>query len=302
MVFKKTKRTDRPTKNTKRQTRPETQGSGSAESEMDDIGYRMLTGICIAAVAGSLLLLGFFFSSDVRSNIIAAKTTMVHAETSDGAGDTVVSGVSDSTPDLVDALNNPNVSREEVIAHLNRMNEEDFQVFIEAVTDESSTEETEGTETRSASEKLYEMLAEGESVGKSDIIAYFKEMDDAEFDSYIESLVTAFGPEPSSKGSTSSDSLQPTVEDAYAEAERLHPGQINASKRLKLVEDLNAKDYMYYVAEEGDTLIKLSRAFNVPLGQLIELNGIHDADVIPAGMILLFPSATEQPDLEKDTE
>lgn len=302
MVFKKKPRTDKPSRKKQRQTRPETEGTGFTESEMDDIGYRMLSGISIAAVVGSLLFLGFFFSSDVRSNILAAKATMVHAESSGAPENTVVSSVSDSAPDLVNTLSDPNVSREEVIAHLNQMNEEDFQTFIETVTDESKTEGTGETETQSASEKLYDMLAQGETVGKSDIIAYFNEMNDSEFDSYIESLVTAFGPEPSSKGSESDDSLKPTVEDAYAEAERLHPGKIDASKRLKLVEDLNAKDYMYYVAEEGDTLIKLSRAFNVPLGQLVELNGIHDADVIPAGMILLFPSETEQPDLKEHTK
>lgn len=87
-----------------------------------------------------------------------------------------------------------------------------------------------------------------------------------------------------------------SLAEAYAEAESKYPGQIDGSKRLKLVDELNAIDYTYYVAESGDTLLELSRTFAIPLGQLVEINGIHEADEIDAGAILLFPSETVQPE------
>lgn len=90
-------------------------------------------------------------------------------------------------------------------------------------------------------------------------------------------------------------SRQQTLEQAYLKAEKKFGSRIDASKRLKLVDELNAVDYKYYVAEKGDTLLYLSQAFGVPLGQLMELNGIGDADKINAGMILLFPLETKQP-------
>lgn len=86
-----------------------------------------------------------------------------------------------------------------------------------------------------------------------------------------------------------------SLEQAYLKAEQKFGSRIDASKRLTLVDELNAVDYKYYVAEKGDTLLYLSQAFGVPLGQLMELNGIGDADKINAGMILLFPLETKQP-------
>lgn len=86
-----------------------------------------------------------------------------------------------------------------------------------------------------------------------------------------------------------------SLEKAYLKAEKKFGSRIDASKRLTLVDELNAVDYKYYVAEKGDTLLYLSQAFGVPLGQLMELNGIGDADKINAGMILLFPLETKQP-------
>lgn len=90
-------------------------------------------------------------------------------------------------------------------------------------------------------------------------------------------------------------SREQTLEQAYLKAEQKFGTRIDASKRLTLVDELNAVGYKYYVAEKGDTLLYLSQAFGVPLGQLMELNGIGDADKINAGMILLFPLETKQP-------
>lgn len=269
----------------KKPKRPESREPGLVEEQADALGHRILSISCIAAVIGSLLLLAFFFSSDVRGNIMAAKATHVYAATSK-----VASAEEKSVPDLDSVLNDPDTSREDVAALLKRMSDEDFRAFIERITERA--EAGEAKTATSGTEGLQESLTEGELTSKSDILTHLNQMDEAEFTVFMKAVVATI------QQDSSDDSLQVTLDEAYSKAEELYPGQIDGSKRLKLVKDLNATDYRYYVAEEGDTLIKLSRSFQVPLGQLIELNGIHDADVIPAGMILLFPSDTEQPDLE----
>ncbi|MCC2248937.1 LysM peptidoglycan-binding domain-containing protein [Virgibacillus sp. AGTR] len=283
----------------KRQNKPVRQKSGLIKEQIEDFNHRMLAIFCIAGVIGTLLFLAFFFSSDIRNKIIAAKTTSVYATHSSTSDHTNLSGVSDSTLDFTSVLNDPDVSREDAVDYLSRMSDEDFQTFINTFTEKT---EQRDIETSGLTSELHDLLLQSEHK-KLDIIAYLKQMDAVEFNTLVNTFLTTVRPNSKQQSSVMSDktesSLQGSLEDAYAEAERLYPGQINGSTRLKLVEDLNATDYMYYVAEEGDTLIKLSRAFNVSLGQLVELNGIHDADFIPAGMILLFPSDTEQPDISE---
>ncbi|WP_078598645.1 LysM peptidoglycan-binding domain-containing protein [Evansella clarkii] len=293
MRSKRTKITD---KTSKKQDEPVMQKGGPVEAQADELGFRMLSGISIAAVIGSVLILTFFFSSDVQYKILAAKATPVQAERV--SAPEIAGGETDSgfapTPDLPSAVIDQNVSREEVVSHISRMSEEDFQDFILTITEKSGTE----GESVQGDIELHVSLKQEDSPEKSDMMDHLNEMDKAEFDALINTLIEVAGQENLTEISSLEESLHMTIEDAYAEAEQLYPGQIDGSKRLKLVEGLNATGYMYYVAEEGDTLIKLSRAFHVPLGQLMELNGIRDADVIPAGMILLFPSDTEQPDIK----
>ncbi|MGX1195818.1 LysM peptidoglycan-binding domain-containing protein [Metabacillus sp. SLBN-84] len=244
------------------------QEAGSIEEQVESLSNRMLAICCMAAAVGSLLFLAFFFSSDMRGNIIAAKAASIRAER------TADVSVKQEVPDLAAALRDPNMSREDALRSLKQMSDAEFKLFVEKITGKNSSLES-----------------APEAPAKVDVVDQIKSMDEAEFDAFIDALSQAAGQQAKEKKT----SLRMTLEEAYAEAERLYPGQIDGSKRLKLIEDLNSKDFMYYVAEEGDTLIQLSRTFGVPLGQLVELNGIHDADRIPAGMILLFPSDTEQP-------
>lgn len=87
-----------------------------------------------------------------------------------------------------------------------------------------------------------------------------------------------------------------SLEEAYKEAEDLFPEKVTASKRLKTISDIKAVDYVYYIVEKGDTLSKLSAYFEIPIGQLIEINGIKNPNLIRTGQILIFPSETKQPD------
>lgn len=270
-------------RSSKKPKKPTVQTSGLLEEQADLIGHRMLLISSIAAAAGSLLLLGMFFSSDVRGNILAAKATPVYAETSNNTNQ-------EKAQDLVSVLQDPHTSREDVAALLSRMRDEDFKTFVERITERAEVGKVKTATTDT--EGLYDSLTRGELTTKSDIIAHLDKMDETEFMVFIKAMMATIQPDASDV------SLKTGLDEAYAEAEARYPGQIDGSKRLKLVKDLNATDYLYYVAEEGDTLLELSRSFDVPLGQLVELNGIHDADVIPAGMILLFPTDTEQPDLE----
>lgn len=285
----------------KQDNQPVKQESGLIEEQMENLNYRALMIFSTVGAACAILGLLFFFNSDVGSKIITAKTTPVVAAQSSTPNQPGVLGASEGSgsTDLVAVLNDPEVSREVLVAHLTHMSDEEFQRFIDTVTIQTA-----GTNVSGANDALIELLQDERS--KSAIITYLNELDKAEFDALIRAILTAVGAD--SEQETDSmflntedpqETLQKTLEDAYAEAVRMYPGQIDGSKRLKLIDDLNATSYMYYVAEEGDTLIKLSHAFHVPLGQLVELNGIHDADVIPAGMVLLFPSDTVQPDIRK---
>lgn len=142
-------------------------------------------------------------------------------------------------------------------------------------------------------------------VSGDEILNYLKEADDDVYEAFLVALHNASGSRELGD-LLNSDEYQrhmaeavedgvargKTLEEAYREAEALYPGEISADQRLSLIDELNAQDYMYYVAERGDTLIKLSMEFDVPLGQLVAINGIHDADMIPAGMIILFPLDT----------
>lgn len=290
------KRSDKTNK--KQANKPVKQQTGIIEEQMDNLNYRALIIFSMVGVACAILCLMLFFSSDIRGKIIAAKATPVVAAHSSTLNNPDVLSSSDATgsTDLVSVLNDPEVSREVLVAHLTHMSDDDFKSFIETVTIK-----TEGSNVSDANDALDELFFQ-EEPSKSDIITHLNEMDEAEFDMLIDAVIIAVRPELKQQIQATNRTeipLQESLEDAYAEAERLYPGQIDGSKRLKLVQELNATSYMYYVAEEGDTLTKLSHAFNVPLGQLVELNGIHDADVIPAGMILLFPSDTEQPEIRK---
>lgn len=156
----------------------------------------------------------------------------------------------------------------------------------------------------------------GANMTKEDLLSYVGDLPDDEAEIILNSIqsrpkevkdnqAAGSGPSSATEGSTSattSSSVDPVASissavDSAVEAESKSTSHVNRSKRLKLVQDLNSTDHLYYVAEDGDTMLALSKAFGVSLGQLLELNGLDDVDVIRAGQILLFPGDTKQPDL-----
>lgn len=214
-----------------RASRPVTE----TEYHPDAENHQLTIWVSIGAVVASLLLVGGFFVSNARENIVAAKqaslVTPVMAETK-------------TTPPETDNLEEPDV-----------MPEATEPVPLAEQLDEMSTDEVIA---------LAETL---ETVIKNNPERFERSAEDV--------------------GAVEKGGM--TLAEAYAEAERRYPDKVDASKRLKLVSDLGSGAYWYYVAEQGDTLIGLSEAFNVPLGQLVELNGMRDADRLPAGMIILLP-------------
>lgn len=147
-------------------------------------------------------------------------------------------------------------------------------------TDEPVAPETDVADTDDVtSESLAEQL---DSMSSDEVLALADTLE-----AVIKKNPERFERSASEVGALTQDGM--TLAEAYAEAERRYPDKVDASKRLKLVADLGSGAYWYYVAEQGDTLIGLSEAFNVPLGQLVELNGMRDADRLPAGMIILLP-------------
>jgi LysM repeat protein len=188
-----------------------------------------------------------------------------------------------------------------------------------AVTSLSSDPQLDTEEETTSSPRI--VVIPGANLTKEDLLTYVGDLPDDEAEMILKSFQTrsedvkdsqiAESPSSSTEGSASataspsvdpvapSASEKPSPVDVAIEADHKSASQINGSKRLKLVQDLNSTDYLYYVAEDGDTLLDLSKAFGVSLGQLLEVNGLNDADVIRAGQILLFPGDTKQPDLSE---
>ena len=133
-------------------------------------------------------------------------------------------------------------------------------------------------------------------IDREDLIEYLDELSDKEFEVFIQTMADIIhehtnGSDKSLSTTTSSETYIDlvTLQEAYERAEEKYPNQIDASKRISLINELNAIDYDYYVVEHGDTLGELSKALEIPMGQFIEINGIQDADRIRIGEILLVP-------------
>lgn len=62
------------------------------------------------------------------------------------------------------------------------------------------------------------------------------------------------------------------------------------SMRLRLEPDRDGGDIYYYVVEPGDSLAKISEAFGVPVGQLMEDNHIEDGNLIFVGEVIFMPT------------
>lgn len=249
-------------------------------ARVDELGNRTIKIVSLATIGLTVVLLGYFFTSDIREKIILAKTQFAPVvQAASGNTDTSTDTSDEPTNEQFSITTVPGVvvhiDRAEMEKYLAEMNDAEFKQFVESLLKAS---------------------------GSSDLRAIIDKQKSQDDSGSVDG-------EPSDEAilgkdgkPTARDNVGKTLEEAYAEAERQFPNQIDGSKRLKLIQDLNAGDYMYYVAEDGDTLLALSKAFGVPLGQLVELNGIHDADKIPAGMIILFPAGTEQPPLETESQ
>jgi len=266
--------------------------TGLPIEEMDNIGLNWTRFTLFAGATGLLVFLGVFFMTDLGDRIIASKQQSVYASSVQTAKDK-------GSDDLTDAVDTNTFhialfadgqpTKSDVLRYLESLSDAEFEQFKKAILVKITAEHVEHIPT---AHTLFTALQDGTVSSKADVIAALQAMPDTEFDALIKAIITIDNPNanPQDDGV-----FQSSLEAAYAEAEKRYPGQIDGSKRLKLVADLNAIDYLYYVAEYGDTLLELSQAFNVPLGQLVELNGIHDADLIYAGEIILFPSDTVQP-------
>lgn len=79
---------------------------------------------------------------------------------------------------------------------------------------------------------------------------------------------------------------QETAKEAAAKAEQQK--QLD-SMRLRIKPDRDTGNLYYYVVESGDQLSDLAEYFDVPVGQLMEINYIDDADSIYVGEILFMP-------------
>lgn len=312
------------------------QGDQDMERKVQHVSDRMAVGICVVAIIGAGLLLMFFFSSDIKDKIILATSSKqaTHQEAvthpqapaddqqadqkgngEEGSGHDKSSNHSPGERDVNDGKDDVNISvkpsdihKKDVVKYVNRMKKAEFKQFLMLITEHMSADDLKDSD---AATDLYLLISEGKIKKKSHLTEYIKKMNDDDLDVFLAATLTSLPADDASrlvsgvatspkggKGVRTQERTSTSIEDAYEKAEALYPDKIDKSKRLKLIADLNATEYMYYVAEEGDTLIKLSRAFHVPLGQLVELNGIHNADKIKAGAIILFPSDTKQPKIK----
>lgn len=238
-------------------------GSDRATRAALDTSQKVAVGVTVAAV----LAMGLLFGSGVTDKMVQAKArSVVTTNPSAIVGDSGSTDTSDEKradgSDVTGDDINPDAERDE----------------SEGSNDKAPLDLREG-------ETIH--IAPGAVVDKKTLTKHLSQMKPEAFLALVASVDRVISETKSGeKGS---------LEQAYLAAEKKFGSRIDASKRLTLVDELNAVDYKYYVAEKGDTLLYLSQAFGVPLGQLMELNGIGDADKINAGMILLFPLETKQP-------
>lgn len=272
---------------------------------MDTLGFKFAVGVSALAIVGLIAFFVFFFSSDARHVIAKSSIDRAYAKVQRQGcnGSTVcLDSSSDESTASKDknyhvAILSDKVDKTEFIAYLSDMSDDDVIGLIDKVASNVSLGDT---KIIGQTRKFFKALYLDEISTKAEIIDYLSDFKSLDFEFFIYEVVKALNPEQLPRldkrvVSDTDDKLKWTIEQAYEEAERLYPGKVNVSKRLRLIADLNSSDYLYYVAERGDTLLKLSEAFQVSLGQLVELNGIQDADKIRAGEILLFPVSAKQP-------
>ncbi|MBD7970387.1 LysM peptidoglycan-binding domain-containing protein [Paenibacillus gallinarum] len=274
------------------------------QNDIYSTGTRSVTIASVVTIAGAALFFVLFFSMDVPSKIVNASASQQLAAassvtTSNEQADTENSI---SSPRII-VLPSVDMPKDEFMTYLRDMSEDDVKIVLEAIQTQGVSK-NEGPVVGSSSSMngvtLYEEILSGDVVMKTDIMDRLERLDSKEFTSFMLSITSGEGSSTSTPGVdmvTSSDDEVATTLDGNISSEDKLTSQVDGSKRLKLVQDLDTKDYNYYVVEYGDTLYALSKSFDVSLGQIVELNGIQDADMIRVGEILLFPRDTKQPDL-----
>lgn len=243
----------------------------------------------VASVAG----LGFFFMSDIPENIQSYALSknqppvITSAPTSKDIHATVT--LDEPSTERVEKaftrlLKQKNVTKEDVVAYLNGLPNDEFERVQKYVSERVDIYRVRAYD--DVSSYLIQLVSGGLS-SREDVLKGLDAIDDAVFkDALI--LYQKGGTKKAVHVKTKKTST--TLEEAYREAERRYPGQVDGSKRLHLIKERNEGSYYYYVVEPRDTLLELSHTFDVPLGQLLDVNGIQNADMIHSGMILLLPT------------
>ena len=276
----------------------ESKYDGLAEQSRNKDTYGAATILSGIAIGGTLLGMGWFFLGDIPGKIVSTNQAVLSEtveaderdgdpydydiaaeDDSDAGGErniTIEQGdqyIMATLPGLIGSI-----SQEELMTYIDDMSDEEYDKFISSVSALLQSDDPEKALSELDPEIKVYLTGESESSDGGET------SDEASSDK------------------TTSKVKDGTVVDAYEAAEVIFGDAIGGSKRVKLIEELNAVDYQYYVAEDGDTLLELSKAFDVGLGQLVELNGIHDADELPAGHIIILPSEVEVDDNNKIIE
>lgn len=297
---------------------PRGRASGETGVPVEDTNRfadKFMTTFGVLATVVAIGGMGYFFMSDAPDKITAAIESK-HVQASTEPIDYSYGEPDDETTDddgektfNITVLPESGVTKDDVIDYITSLDSDAFDQLIEALSGPTTTPANDAelsTEVR----EIYVAISNGEITDADGLADRLEVLSEEDFKALVVAGMRAISPEDvqavrDALGGSTDDrdieqsfgELNESLANAYIEAEARYPGQIDGSKRLKLVEDINASKYLYYVAEDGDTLLDLSQSFDVPLGQLVEINGIEDADKIPAGMIILFPEDTEQPEI-----
>lgn len=245
--------------------------SGYIEQESTDkLSVKSMWVLSVASLAGGLLglylLLGTsitdaYFESKLKQNTIYAKT-----DTSSPSDNSQDIGVDNSQDDDDDNTGN-------------------------GVGDDDADD----TDKDSSLDDFFVVRPTEIVIDREDLIDYLGDISDDEFETFIQTMVDVINEHTDDDKSLTSSGLSEThidlttLQEAYERAEKEYPNQIDGSKRIQLINELNAIDYDYYVVEHGDTLSELSQVLEVPMGQFVELNGVQDANKISVGEVLLVP-------------
>jgi len=168
---------------------------------------------------------------------------------------------------------------DDLVGHLN---DDDSSDDNEPVEDESEEEEEDDGVIKDVRQYLDDQflvfaLSElGEDATDADIVTYIRK--------FTDDLDYVF------KEGVDGDIIATiTLEDGSEQDVKVYAGQVDGSYRLRFVADIETSEYYYYVVERGDMLYSLSQAFEVPMGQLMELNDIADANKIYVGQVIQLP-------------